>query len=266
MTNSYPKHLLWGACCSLVLMAATGCQKSYEIKSVTGSRYEITAALDSCPRDTTAEQLLIPYKKVVDSIKAPVLGQSAMAMEGGRPESLLANFAADALYEMAGKVSGKPVDMALANMGGLRNKMPQGTITYGDVYNIFPFENSLCIMELTGENLTKLFENIASTKGECISHARLEIGADGRLLKATIGGKAVDPAKSYRLATLDYLAEGNDNMKALTLGTNRQFPKDATIRALIVNYIKEKTAQGKEITSALDGRIKITGEVGPPKK
>ena len=37
-----------------------------------------------------------------------------------------------------------------------------------------------------------------------------EISGDGKLLDATVAGKRIETSKEYKVATLDYLAEGND--------------------------------------------------------
>lgn len=51
--------------------------------------------------------------------------------------------------------------------------------------------------------------------GEGLSGACLEISGDGKLLDATVAGKEIEDSKEYKVATLDYLAEGNDHMTAL---------------------------------------------------
>ena len=47
--------------------------------------------------------------------------------------------------------------------------MPKGKVTYGDVLEIAPFENRLCILSLDGRKLTELMEQIAAVGGEGIS-------------------------------------------------------------------------------------------------
>ena len=87
-------------------------------------------------------------------------------------------------------------------------------ITYGNIYEITPFENTLCIVTMNGSLLRELFENIAAVHGEGLSGACLEISGDGKLLDATVAGKEIEDSKEYKVATLDYLAEGNDHMTA----------------------------------------------------
>ena len=172
------------------------------------------------------------------------------------PESPLMNFAADALMEMAQLHSKERVDIAITNKGGLRSNIAAGTITFGDVYNVFTFENRLAYLTLNGEQLTQLCKEIAKVGGEAISGMRLEITREGELVSATVGGKAIEPQATYRIATLDYLSQGNDNLTTLAQGSNLEVTK-LLLRDLMVEYIKEQTEKGIKISAKCDGRITI---------
>lgn len=76
--------------------------------------------------------------------------------------------------------------------------MPEGDITYGNIYEITPFENTLCIVTMNGALLRELFENIAAVHGEGLSGACLEISGDGKLLDATVAGKKLKTPKSIK--------------------------------------------------------------------
>ena len=83
------------------------------------------------------------------------------------------------------------------------------------------------------------------------------ITADRQLRHATIGGKEIDPAASYRVATVDYVSQGNNGMVAFRSGTDVKIisSDDALTRELIMKYIKERTAAGLLVESAVEGRI-----------
>lgn len=236
------------------MLAFTACHSSYELTGVEGGRVKLTAAYDSFP-DKTVIDILAPYKAKVDSIMSPVIGKSEMEMTAERPESLLSNFAADVLRHTAARYTDLPVDVGITNMGGLRNPLPEGDVTVGNVYEIFPFENSLCILKMDGKALTDLFVQIAKLGGEALSGARLTISKDKELKKAEVGGKPIVADRTYVVATIDYLAEGNDGLSAFLEATERVCPEGATLRQIIIDYIKEKAGQGKAVASALDGRI-----------
>ena len=202
-------------------------------------------------------EILKPYKEKVDAMMYEVIGTSAMKMDKGAPESLLSDLVAGVLQQAATQVLGKPADMGLVNMGGLRNILPEGDITVGDVFEILPFENSLCVLTMKGTDLRRLCEAIASLHGEGVSGIRLEITKDGKLLNAFIAGKPLKDDQLYTVATIDYLADGNGRMDAFLQAEKRVCPEDATLRGLFLDYVRKQTAEGKVITSKLDGRITI---------
>lgn len=178
-------------------------------------------------------------------------------MDKGAPESLLSNLVADVLRGAAAQVLGKPADMGLVNMGGLRNVLTEGPITCGNIYEILPFENSLCVVTLKGVYLKQLFESIAARGGEGVSGVNLRITKSGKLLGATVAGKPVVDDKLYTVATIDYLADGNSDMTALIQAEKRDCPPGATLRGLFMDYVEQQTAAGKKITSRMEGRITV---------
>lgn len=233
-------------------VSAAACAQRYGLAGVKAGRVEVTSRFDARP-DSAALRVVEPYRKAVDSIMSPVLGESEVAMSVDRPESLLSNFVADVLRESSIRV-GKKADIGLCNMGGLRSAMPKGTVTYGDVLEIAPFENRLCVLALSGEKLEELMGQIAAVGGEGISGARLVITTDGRLLTAEVGGKPIAPHGIYTIATLDYLAEGNDRLYALKDNLSKNVT-NIKVRDLIVETIRRAAAQGRKVSAQMEGRI-----------
>ncbi len=236
------------------LLSFTSCARHYSLADVKHERIEVTDFWDVTP-DSEAIRIVAPYKKSVDSLMSPVLGTSEVVMRPARPESLLSNFVADVLRDASAQIGAK-ADMGLCNVGGLRSTMPKGNVTYGDVLEISPFENHLCVVTLTGEHLLELMEQIAAVGGEGVSGVRLIITDNGELLSAEINGKPIDKSKKYTIATLDYLAEGNDKMYALKKSVDKRTTK-LSVRQLIMDAIKRESAAGRSVTAKMEGRIVI---------
>ena len=254
MKQTYVKYLMVAVLTGGFLF--TSCRTArettaqYEVTKVEGSMITIDSVWDTTP-NVKATEILKPYKEKVDAMMYEVIGTSAMKMDKGAPESLLSDLVAGVLQQAATQVLGKPADMGLVNMGGLRN------ILVGDVFEILPFENSLCVLTMKGTDLRRLCEAIASLHGEGVSGIRLEITKDGKLLNAFIAGKPLKDDQLYTVATIDYLADGNGRMDAFLQAEKRVCPEDATLRGLFLDYVRKQTAEGKVITSKLDGRITI---------
>ncbi len=242
---------------AIILLTTTllGCSDKKQITRIEAGNIKVTAV----NKNDGAEKvraILARDKAYIDSIKSPVLGEAAVALEKFIPESPLMNFAADALMEVAQQHCAQRVDIAITNKGGLRSNIAAGTITFGDVYNVFTFENKLAFLTLNGEQLLQLCREIAAVGGEAVSGIRLAITRNGELIDATVGGQPIEPQAEYRIATLDYLSQGNDNLTTLAQGSNLVVTNHL-LRDLMVEYIKKQTADGKKISAACDGRITI---------
>ena len=224
--------------------------QDYKVRSFCWERIEVTSELDATPSEVAAN-VVAPYKASVDSIMAPPLGLSRVAMNAKRPESLLSNWAADVMVEGGTATGLEPADMGLINIGGLRNNMPEGIVRRGDVMLISPFENYMVVLEMKGSDLLELMKDIAAVKGEGVSSSvRMEITEDGKLLSCTVGGKEIDPHRIYTVATIDYLAEGNDKMYSLKKAVKRH-----DIGILARDIMMEYIIKHRVIDSKLEGRI-----------
>lgn len=241
-------------------LIASSCatKQHYAVTGVERSRILIDSRYDKHP-DAGAAAFLAPYKATVDSLMSPVMGQAANDMSVHRPESQLSNLLADILVWSSTRFGEKPV-FAVYNIGGIRAALSKGNVTRGDILDIAPFENKICFLTLKGKDVTTLFEQIAAVGGEGVSHAvQLVITADGKLAGAKLDGKPIDPDADYRIATLDYVAQGNDHMEAFKLKRDVVSPsgEENNVRFLIENYFKHFAAEGKAVGSQTEGRITI---------
>ena len=249
------KHLLCGI---IATVAVASCGSHYQLTGVVRTRIIIDSRYDQNP-DEAAANFMVPFKRVNDSVMGPVMGRVARNMHPERPESNLSNLLADILIWAAKDYGEQPV-FGIYNMGGIRADLTKGDVTYGDVLDIAPFENKICFVTLTGEQLLELFSQIASTGGEGVSRGtELVITSDGKLVSARLHGEQIDPKRDYRVTTINYLLEGNDKMTAFLKGSNKVAPDDASnnTRYLIMNYFKEKQAKGEVVDAKVEGRIRV---------
>ena len=240
------------------MLMGTGCASHYELASVKRTRILVDSRYDAAP-DAAAAKFMEPYKHQVDSVMGPVVGEVDHDMTAHRPESDLSNLLADIMVWGA-KDYHEKVDFGVYNMGGIRAALSKGKVTYGDVLDIAPFENKICFVTLTGAKVLELFSQMAHTGGEAVSHGvELVFTRDHKLKSARLNGKEIDPKASYRIATPDYLAQGNDKMEAFKSATNVVSPQESSnnTRFIIMNYFKEQTAQGKVVNAHKEGRIRV---------
>ena len=129
----------------------------------------------------------------------------------GNPESTLGNLFTDALLEAS------DVDVVIHNVaGGLRQNLPAGELTFGDVYQLSPFENRLVILNLSGAQLRQIIaEQI---------HRRIRIGFSGMRVAVACNstdmsvamhfadGREISDSDSVTVAVNDYIALGGDDI------------------------------------------------------
>ena len=108
-------------------------------------------------------------------------------------------------------------------MGGLRNILPKGDITVGEIFEILPFENSLCVLTMKGTDMKRLFKAIASLHGEGVSGIRMEISKEGELLNVTIGGQPVKDDQSYTLSGGWKRADGRSSASGETCMSGERY-------------------------------------------
>ena len=174
-------------------------------------------------------------------------------------EAAIGNLFADAVRERLA------ADAALLNGGGFRGKklyQAPGTITRRDVLAELPFGNKAYLLAITGrdlkaaleqglaraENLTGAFPQVS---GMTI-RADLSKPVGQRLVRLEVAGKPVEEARTYRLATNDFLARGGDGYNALKQAAILIGPTDGE---LIVNHVMA-WLQGKgKVSPAIQGRI-----------
>ncbi|MCH5246012.1 MAG: bifunctional metallophosphatase/5'-nucleotidase [Muribaculaceae bacterium] len=194
------------------------------------------------------EALLAPYRHRVDSISAIEIGTLATEMESN--STILSNFLSDWIKSTGDRLAGQKVDFALLNKGGIRNSLPAGVITQGNIINMLPFNNRIVVVEISGEKLVELMDIIASQDGQAVS-AEVSGKYDRKTRKMTslkINGRNIDPGKRYVVATIDYLWRGGDNMSPLSESTLIARSANLLYRDLIEEFtdgdFRGKTVKG----------------------
>lgn len=139
-----------------------------------------------------------------------------MSREESPLESSLGNFYADTCMEAADSIyfseTGQHTDFALFNYDGIRTSLPKGEIKVDHVFKIMPFENKLVVVTVSAEKIDELFTFLA-TKNLAHPVSGLKLVLDGnRFSTIEVQGKPLDPDRTYRVVTHDYLQKGGDDM------------------------------------------------------
>ena len=202
-------------------------------------------------------ELLIGVQADMARLKE-IVAYAPESMVRSRPECTLYNFIVDRLFADVSKLaapSGREVDLAITNTGGIRVDIAKGDVLLDDIVSMLPFANYLCYVQIPGSELRGVFEFMAEKGVQCISGARLVI-KDKKLVSAVIGGEPLDDERLYGVATIDFLLDGGDGYK-LARGAQDYMITDVKIGEAVLADIREMTAEGRPLEYFTDGRILI---------
>lgn len=243
----------------VLFVCLTAVAQNLHVSSISHERLVVDARYDT-DVDARTVEFMKPFKQKVDSIMSPVVGTCARDMSSDRPETEMPNLLSDILVWSSWHDYNENVDFAVYNIGGIRSTFSKGEVTIGDIVDVAPFENKICFLTMKGSAVTELFQQIASRGGEGVSSAvRCVINRKGKLISLTINGKPVDPDRDYRVATIDYLIEGNDGMLAFRKRSNLVQPTEEknNTRFIIIDYFREKAMMGEAVDAKVEGRIRV---------
>jgi 5'-nucleotidase len=166
-----------------------------------------------------AEQTVAPLvNRVVGTAQANITRTQTSA-----GESALGNLIADS------QRAAMNTDFAFMNPGGIRADLDAGPVTWGELFTIQPFGNSLVKMELTGQQIYDLlnqqwlnqpFPRILQVSGLTYTwdNAR-PVGS--RVVEIRKNGAPISLAQYYSVTANSFIAAGGDNFTVFNQGVNR---------------------------------------------
>jgi 2',3'-cyclic-nucleotide 2'-phosphodiesterase (5'-nucleotidase family) len=205
--------------------------------------------------DPVIAEVLRPYETKVAEKMAQVVGEAAADVRYSKNvESPLANLVADAFRE-----TGK-TQIALHNTGGIRAHIAMGRITWGSLFEVLPFQNTLVALKITGAQLKKTLlvgldptVGLMAISGLRVTFDRRKSGEDRLVSLMLADGTPVDDAKLYSITTNDFVVAGGDGYTELGNGTDVQ-DTGIFLRDVFVDYVRARGV----LSPTTDGRITIS--------
>ncbi|MCP1630750.1 5'-nucleotidase/UDP-sugar diphosphatase [Citrobacter amalonaticus] len=115
---------------------------------------------------------------------------------------------------LAAQMARTGADFGVMSGGGIRDSIEGGDITYKSVLKVQPFGNVVVYADMNGKDVTDYLTAVAQMKpdsGAYPQFARVSfVAKGGKLNELKINGEPIDPAKTYRMATLSFNATGGD--------------------------------------------------------
>lgn len=198
----------------------------------------LTNLYEKFNKTPSIEAILDKYRQAVTTISARIVGTATTVINRNAAESgetALGNLIADAQQAAALTASNQGSDFTLMNPGGVRADLQTNSnnqITFGDVFAVQPFGNSIVTLSLTGQQIRELLEQqwsganadrprILQPSKELSYAYKKDATAVPRATQIMISGQALMDSKSYRVTVNSFIADGGDNFTVLTKGTNR---------------------------------------------
>ncbi|GAB5348507.1 bifunctional metallophosphatase/5'-nucleotidase [Alteriqipengyuania sp. 357] len=167
------------------------------------------------------------YAKAAKGAESRPVGKLSGAATKDGIEHALGNIIADSQLA-ATRSAGAQI--ALMNPGGIRADLVpdgDGTLTFGQIYTVQPFGNTLITKSFTGAQLLALLRSQFREDGTTIFSGsegfRQTLARDGdsyRFVSATLNGRRIDPAATYRVTMNSFLATGGDGFEMFAQGTD----------------------------------------------
>lgn len=227
----------------LLLFFLISCKhEALKTAEISAERISIDQSLEA---NKEIEEFIRPFSehinKTLDSVVA--YNPQDLNKSDGELNTAIGNLMADIVMEQAAPVfknrTGNDIDMVLLNHGGIRSTVGKGPVTARTAYSLMPFENEIVVVEITGSKIQEMLTYLENNRtAHPVSGIKIAMNRNYKITHASIGGKEIDPGKTYFVATSDYLQQGGDNMNFFKDPVNF-YRVDYKIRNAIIDYFNK---------------------------
>lgn len=227
-----------------------------------GEGRPVNAAFDVVMPDPEVAAYVARYVAAAAEVANRPVGRISGTATRERPESPLGNLIADS---QLAATHGAGAQVAFMNPGGVRSDLTAregGSVTFGDVYAVQPFGNTLVTMTLTGAQILQLLDQQFFNPNEpnvlaVSDNFRMTLDpsqpSGSRVIAATMDGKPIDLAARYRVTANNFIAGGGDNFAVLKEGS------DVTVGPLDLDAIEAYLRASEVVQVPATGRVTIVG-------
>nr|WP_276581065.1 bifunctional UDP-sugar hydrolase/5'-nucleotidase [Citrobacter cronae] len=200
----------------------------------------ITMYADTYQPDPETQEKIDEWSNKVKSITDKVVAYSPEILTRSYGESsTTGNLITDALmYKVP------YADASFDNAGGIRSELPAGKITYGDILSMYPFNNDVMTIEISGRDLKSVMSHAADLKNGMLHVSKtVSFKYDStkplgkRIVSFKIKGKPIEDVKFYTVVVDSFIGNGGGGF-TFTKGKNIKYIKNLKTDQVIVDYLK----------------------------
>ena len=237
--------VLWGNGCATL---HHGENRPKVIDRYQASNMQVTGKV---PADSSFNAWLAPYRDSVRQRLDRVIAQSRGAFTLEMPESTLGNLTADMIRRSAASRLHRHIDIGITDTRLLQGIIPEGPVTAGTVYELLRTDDPIAVVCVTGRQVMRIADRVASDGGGAISGIRMRI-ENRKAVDVLVGAELVQPDSLYEIATTSSVANGVSPL----LGRDKirqRIDLDLTLREAMINYIHHR----RVIVPIKDNRIRL---------
>ncbi len=217
-------------------------QERLKLTEIQANRVEIDS---THPQIDSINTFVAPYRNRINTVLDSTLtyAPKTLTKDDGALNSSAGNLMADIVWSEANPVfnkrTNKNIDFVLLNHGGIRAIISEGNVSARTAYQVMPFENTIVVVELSGDSVLELAHYLAkSQRAHPIAQFQLILDQNNDINTIRIQGEKFNKNHNYYVATSNYLVSGGDNMNffknALSITET-----DYLIRNAMIDYFKK---------------------------
>jgi len=179
-------------------------------------------------------------------------------------------------------------EICILNTGGLRSTLPEGPLTYGQIYDVLPFGNRPAYMDLTGAELKQILRISSSgahgppqlsglklvidrARDACPTKDRDGDGVVKKTDRARVksltlaDGSAIEDDRIYKIVTSSFLAYGGDSWRPILDRVPAEriqvLTNDLPMRDIVASWLRKErpVLDSPHLPIAPDTRVEIIG-------
>lgn len=215
----------------------------------------VTMFEDEFIPDQVIGDTILVMQEIAEEGMDEIIGQAGMNITkfGMGTQNLIGNLVCEAMLDYTG------ADFSFMNLGGIRDELLSGPISYRNVFNVMPFDNQIVLIEVDGTFLKEIIETRVSGSRHGLRTAGIKVVINrkrdnfNRISSLLIGGEPWKADKIYKIATSDFLLQGNAGLALLTKVPESKITRyEQGLRDVIVEYIRENSP----VSAVIDDRWK----------